>query len=304
MTTPLVRYYLDEAASGQSPTTVEDSEASPVDLTLTLDGANPSFTSAATGRGLHWSTEGSAGAAVSVALGGTKLEGSGTNLTVEFVLDATGSTTGNIVWLIARNGVFQGPLGIYTNDATVSFLYFNSIVRTWPRQSGRRVYHLVFQSGEAVDADRCRLYEGGALVSPSSSSSITGGANWVIASDAIMLLGSNGSLATAAFKGKLYYLALYTAALGGAEITSQSAALATNDDSTPAPAELTIAETEPAQTESINAGVLSTGLEYVAEATSRVVALPSASSQVIASIVSVTASVYPNPSATSVVLGS
>jgi len=98
----LVRYYIDEAASGQTPQQLIDAAPSPLNLTINYT-PSLTFTEVASNRGLHWALLGSS-ANARTTLDGTKilsgLNGHTTG-TIEAVVDVTavGDGTRELPWL-------------------------------------------------------------------------------------------------------------------------------------------------------------------------------------------------------------
>jgi len=89
----IVRYFVDEAASGQGPSQLLDAAPSPLNLGITYSTAL-SFAEVASNRALNW-TSGDAAGDARVSLGSTKinsaLQGS-TSGTIEVVVNVTALT--------------------------------------------------------------------------------------------------------------------------------------------------------------------------------------------------------------------
>lgn len=232
----IVRYYLDEASSGQGPTEVQDSAPSPLPLALTYT-PELNFTNAGGNRGLSWSETG-VDARASVAVDSTKihsaLDGSKTG-TIEVVIDVEEVTSS--VSRISHIGRDQqsGRFTLASSNANVLGFYFNdAFAASWDvamPSLGRIVVHLVFDSTESNEANRARLYVDGVLVTSNGDGSAPG-------LDATIDLGTgrhyvlgNREVGGRSFRGEMFYAAMYSTALSAADVAQNAEILSADDDS-------------------------------------------------------------------------
>ena len=234
--TPLLaRYWMEEASSGQGPTQLLDDQASPLNLPITYDGANYSYTAPATGRGWTSTTNNNQGRATTL-VDGTKIQTTldgATAATIEIVvaIDALNSSWSRLIH-IGDNS----DSGYFTlSSPNTTTLAFTSLVTNrgqWnPGFDGTRaVFHLVYDSSEPTAGDRVRLYKNGTLLTSTGGTapplnetlSIPNGKYFAIA---------NRELCCRSFDGAIYYAAVYDGALTAAEASTKSTALLALDDS-------------------------------------------------------------------------
>ncbi len=230
----VVRYFLDEAASGQGPVLALDSAPNPLNLPLTYSGQQPVYVSAASGRGLEWLTADSGGIA-RVAVNGTKvrtmLDGK-TTATIELVARVDLATANyNRVLTIASGAINAFSIGV-TSGSAFSALVNNVDVGQWTvnfTNFGRAVLHVVVDTTQATAANRVQFYVNGTL------QTATGGAipsmNTAISIPiAYALCLGNRESQGRSFDGVLYYAALYADALSAADIAQNVAILSKSDD--------------------------------------------------------------------------
>ena len=232
----VARYWMEEASSGQAPTQLLDDQASPLNLPITYDGANYSYTALPTGRGWTSTTTNNQGRATTL-VDGTKIQTTldgATAATIEVVLaiDALNTSASRIFHI--GDASDSGYLTLSSPNATT--LYFYSLGGTlrgqWnPGFDGTRaVYHLVYDSSEPTAGDRVRLYKNGVLQTSTGGTapplnetlSIPNGKYFAIA---------NRELCCRSFDGAIYYAALYDGALTASEVSTKQAALLVTDDS-------------------------------------------------------------------------
>ena len=232
----LARYWMEEASSGQAPTQLLDDQASPVNLPITYDGADYSYTALPTGRGWTSTTTGNQGRATAL-VNGTKIQTTldgATAATIEVVLaiDALNSSSSRIFHI--GDGSDSGYFTLSSPNA--NNLYFYSLGGTrrgqWnPGFDGTRaVFHLVYDSSEPTAADRVRLYKNGTLLTSTGGTapplnetlSVPNGKYFAIA---------NRELCCWSFDGAIYYAAVYDGALTASEVSTNQAALLVLDDS-------------------------------------------------------------------------
>ena len=232
----VARYWMEEASSGQAPTQLLDDQASPLNLPITYDGANYSYTALPTGRGWTSTTTNNQGRATTL-VDGTKIQTTldgATAATIEVVLaiDALNTSASRIFHI--GDASDSGYLTLSSPNATT--LYFYSLGGTlrgqWnPGFDGTRaVYHLVYDSSEPTAGDRVRLCKNGVLQTSTGGTapplnetlSIPNGKYFAIA---------NRELCCRSFDGAIYYAALYDGALTASEVSTKQAALLVTDDS-------------------------------------------------------------------------
>jgi len=233
----VVRYVLNEAASGQTPTMALDSAANPLDLTIDYAAAsNMNYTEAATGRGLNWLAAGTTGTA-SAPINGTKVydafEGK-TQGTIEVVvaLQAVVGESSRIFSI--GQGAESGRFTLASNATDrVQFRWNdNEVPGNWPFSfgaSGRAVLHVVVDTTDAVDANRVRLYVNGAIVTENKRLAPFKNTTITVGPDRALYLG-NREGGVRSFAGSLYYAALYNRPLSTSEIAYHAVYLLLEDD--------------------------------------------------------------------------
>jgi uncharacterized repeat protein (TIGR01451 family) len=248
--TPLVRYWIDEAPSGQGVAQLIDSEASPIDMPLTyvdsvpyFDGDNGGFRhlrfngpdATDTGGGL-------------VDAGGTKMDpvhGS-TVVTIEakYAFEPGSACTGQderIFGISEDRGSAFGQLQVrgVTGDHTLSVMWngvgtvYRYALSGGCNLTSASVVHWVIDTSEPTDSDRIRAYIGGVRQTvtvqtgawPSPGATIDLGA----VGTRKMYVGRPYS-GIATLKGRIWYVALYLGEMSDAEIASNASALASSDD--------------------------------------------------------------------------
>jgi hypothetical protein len=240
----LVRYYVDEAASGAAPVVLLDSAPAPLNLPIIYEGAL-SFVEQAGNRGLRWNDSGDDGRAM-VQVQGTKLESSlqgATAATVESVVAISDNTShwGRILH-IGLGGDF-GHFSLHTSNIGASAVFWWKSPDTtfsggeWPisfGSLGRIVIHLVLDTSLPSGEDRVRLYVDGVrttagnpsgypILQPSQNETINlGNGSWFV-------LG-NIDGGTQSFDGVLFYAATYDVALTDNELAHNTAVLLADDD--------------------------------------------------------------------------
>ncbi len=236
----VVRYFMDEAASGQGPTQLLDAAAAPLNLPISYDASNYFYTEIETGRGWESTTVNNTGRA-SILADGTKvqtlLNGSTTG-TIELVLraDAVNSSCTRLIHIGA--GSESGYFTLQScNLNNLNFYMLGGTLRgQWNPSfgtAGRTVLHLVYDSTQALAADRVRLYQDGTLLAKTGgidpplneTISIPIGKNFVVA---------NRELCCRSFDGALYYAAYYNSGFSASQVSGNVNVLQGNDDANPA----------------------------------------------------------------------
>ncbi|WAS93188.1 hypothetical protein [Nannocystis punicea] len=243
----LVRYFLDEAASGQSPTHALDAAPDPLDLPLVYDGMggmNPVYVEEAGHRGLRWPMPGLDGRAT-IAAADTKLQSglqNRTAATIEIVVEVDAVTDlGSRLTHIGR-GIEPGHFTLRSSKIDRLEFYWKGdvLAGVWPvdwNGLGRAVVHVVVDTGQPEPIHRIRLYIDGvvvadgtdiALVPPNQNEAIA------IPTDPNIplhfTLGNRGVDVDRSFQGTLYYAAIYAAALSETQLAANADILAGLDD--------------------------------------------------------------------------
>ena len=232
----VARYWMEEAASGQAPTQLLDDQTSPLNLPITYDLTNPTYTVLSTGRGWESTTTDNQGRATTL-VDGTKLQtaldgATATAIEVVLAIDALSTNSSRIFHI--GDASDSGYLTLSSPNATT--LYFYSLGGTlrgqWdPGFDGTRaVFHLVYDSSEPTAGDRVRLYKNGVLQAKTGGTdpplnetiSVPNGKYFGIA---------NRELCCRSFDGRMYYAAVYDGALTASEVSTNYAALLISDDS-------------------------------------------------------------------------
>lgn len=246
----------DEASSGTTPTTVADSLASPVDLTITY-GAGGAWTSIAAGNGLSEGAAAATHAQSATGQNATKLACLGTTTwTIEIVISLPFSGTDRVFFSCndADTNAATVTLASFWQTGNKLTIYLDQIsfAGTFDvsgLSSGAHVVHVVYDSTQATAADRLKLYidgtvrtltvEGGSLPTQNSSQSMFSGSRI-----------SAGSYAAGAFPyldGEIYEAAIADHAADATECSDRSTALLSNNDADPAPAGATQTQESTAQ---------------------------------------------------------
>jgi hypothetical protein len=231
----IVRYYLDE---GQG-VTVADATSDPLDLTMSTNSANMSWTDEATGSGVSWAMAGIDGV-MGALVNGTKLQtaldGSKT-ATIEVVVTVQSVDFFDRIVHIGKTADF-GRLSLTTLDNVEGF---NLSARTqdddvarWAVPQfgvGRQILHLVIDTTRG-EQNRARLFVDGQPAAP------LGGANLepfldneqLVMDDGLQLAVGNRPSQNRSLGGSVAYLALYDKALDPDERASNLAILQLDDD--------------------------------------------------------------------------
>ena len=245
----LVRYYIDEAASGDGPADVLDASGNGYDVPIQY-GLFSLFlyTEVSGNRGLECTSEGQAvGGIKSVSdvsdilrdnLHGTQ------KATMEIVFDPDLYSGGGSRLLSVHPD--DGSSGIFTLRATGltvnQFSWENTIRRTWdPGTSARQVVHIVVDTTLATANDRVKIYVNGTLQSPTINSNPALNDTLTLAASSFLNLWCRGDFATPtrAPDGTLFYAAIYNSVFTSGNVTTNFDIL-TADDDTPAVGGLSI----------------------------------------------------------------
>lgn len=235
----VVRYYMDEATTGQGPTELLDAAPDPLDLPITYI-PEMAYTQDAPGMtGIEWDAAELDGRPTASA-NGTKIVTAlhtSTTATVEMVLAFTDVSGSNSRLFYLGQGSDTGRLTVSTpsvyflrftvNEDRVASSFFDST------PAGRFVLHAVYDTAQATPEERARFYvNGGRLQSfgttpPDLNDAIS------IPADQDIAIGNRES-GGRSINGTIYYAAVYSDALTDDDILQNALLLLENDD-TPAP---------------------------------------------------------------------
>ena len=228
----LVRYYIDEAASGQGPTQLEDAAPTPMPLALHYTNAM-SFAQPAS-RGLHWTTaddEGRASAPVDSTKIISMLDPS-TTFTLEVVASLQSTGAGEDRFISVANGTTTyGSIALITSDLLSLRLHLGTSTVYWsvPWAQGRLVLHCVVDTNQPTATDRALLYINGALATRTAGNSPSLGYTPPILTTDYLTVG-NVEGAGRSPGGDVTYAAIYTTALSPSQVATNAQRLAANDD--------------------------------------------------------------------------
>ncbi len=231
----VVRYLIDEADVGQTPTELVDSAPAPLAVPIVYAPELVFAADAQGRRGLKFSSTNSSGRA-SVALDGTKLQqeihASG-SVTIEVVADLT--DIDNPAPFVLFGQYYWGPrltmtawtetlLSISMNDSSAWADFFVDVPAT-----GRTVYHAVVDTSAPGETDRLRIYVNGARLTPidvepaaqNTLIDLSIGNQFVIGND------NNNTLSP---EGTFYYVAVYSTPLTDDQILQNTGLLLFDDD--------------------------------------------------------------------------
>ena len=230
----LVRYFIDEAASGQTPIRLEDSAPSPLTLVLTYTNALNFAEPAPDHRALRWTAAGDDGRA-SAPIDGTKISTQldpSTTFTIELVTHLRGNGAGQNRFISIANGTSTyGSVALITNDLVSLRLHLGTSTIYWnvPFAQGRLVLHVVVDTNVATPEDRALLYIDGAPQVRTSGTSPTLGYTPPLLNSDYLTIG-NVEGAGRSPEGDVFYAAMYTKALTPQQVASNAQLLIANDD--------------------------------------------------------------------------
>lgn len=241
----VVRYPLDDAASGLITTAAQVTDIGPHAYHLTDLNAGSSalsWTEVGGNRGLVCSsTAGTQRARRAMANSAdavrTALEG-GNKFTIELVLDSgTLGASGNGRWIAVTNRAgANGELALRLAAASNTWnLSFNDTATSnfSDTTSGRHVLHVVVDSTQATQNNRVRFsINGGALSQVTNTIGLN--ATLALAADLDLILFNRESSGSydRSIAGTLYYAAIYTHAFSSTDITTNYDILTLDDDPT------------------------------------------------------------------------
>ena len=236
------RYYFDEAASGQAPTSVADASSNNLPLTeINYGGTNLNWVEPSAGqRGLNSAsvtgtqrarrTIGNSGDALRTALSGAQ------KVTIELVVrvDLGNANVGRVFAINDRAGGIA-QLGVTAVSAGTSVrVYINGNDQTGDisNLSSRSVYHVVIDSTLATAADRVKVSVNGGTLSSVGNGSLSLNETLSLPSDLDLIAFNRESTGTwdRSFDGALFYAAIYNVAFDSTRITDHYDVLVLDDD--------------------------------------------------------------------------
>ena len=236
----VVRYYVDEAASGQGPTHVLDESGvgADFDLALVYGGSNLNYTEISGNSGLECtSLTGNQRARGDIDNTSDKvrdnIHGSKT-CTVEIVarIDDFNSSTGRC-YVINSAGTGNPVIGLAGTSGTNARVYFNqTLMRSFDPGTARAVWHIVYDTAQATANDRIKIYKDGTLQSPTVDANPALDATLSLPSGSIMFMFNRGTSTPLdrSMDGVLFYAALYSSAFSQANVDTNEAILSSDDD--------------------------------------------------------------------------
>jgi hypothetical protein len=232
----VVRYFIDEAGSGQGPSELFDAAPNPLDLALTYS-ADLAFTSVSSGRGLRWTANNSSGDARATITGTkfhTMLHGS-TTATIEAVVDVTSVGGAYNHFTTVGPGGNAGDLSLFTASNTTVRLAWDSAtdIGTWTvpmTTAGRIVLQAVLDTSLATATDRTRLYVDGVAAPRASGTPPAQGSTVDLTPSTTFVIGNGVGSTTLSIGGTIFYIAYYAEALSLDDLSTNAELLAASDD--------------------------------------------------------------------------
>jgi hypothetical protein len=239
----LVRYYLDEAASGTTPTQVNDASGNDYHLTeINYGSGNLSWTEVSGNRGLaSSSTTGTQ--RVRVGIDNTSdlirdaMQGQ-TKWVMELVCDVDTENASTSRIFAIQNRIGSGPdAGLVCVSSTVWRVFIdNADWCTFDPGSGkdsRCVWHIVVNTDEATQNDRIKVYKNGSLLTTTCTATLSRAVSVDSDSDLILFNRESSGSYDRSFAGTIYYAALYAGGTFDATRVSDHYDVLTADDDTP-----------------------------------------------------------------------
>lgn len=237
----VVRYYLDEAASGSTPTQALDTSGVGSAFNLTLDygaSAEMSYTEVSGNRGLDsTATEGTQGARGTVNDVSDKVRDAlhgVTQATIEVVYDADvfGLNGSRIVSLMGASATF-GVHGNPTLPDNHLRLFVNGVeaIRTLTGMTGaRKVLHMVLDTPQVTASDRLKLYLDGTQVTSFNTTTYPAQNTTLSLSASTVVMVAGQGTGSRNINGRVFYAAIYAHALTAPEVSGNYNILALDDD--------------------------------------------------------------------------
>ncbi len=236
----VIRYYMDEAASGTGPSALSDDSGvgDAFNLDITYDG-HLAFTEDGGNRGLVSDSTGDLQRALQFIVTADKMDSAltgSTSMTMEVVADISSGAAGT--GRVAAINISTGnPHFGFCLTGTDARIYFDAVqVRSWTRVTGRKVYHIVVDTSDGTANNRVLLYVDGSLDS-SIDIDANPTQNDTIDVDAARLWLFNRGLGNyqRSIIGTIYYVALYSSALTSGNVSDNYDILTADDDTPGAP---------------------------------------------------------------------
>ncbi|AKT40064.1 uncharacterized protein CMC5_042170 [Chondromyces crocatus] len=233
----LVRYLINEAATGLGAGQLFDSASNPMNLALDTGGAALFFTEPSPGqRGLRWPTRATNAMAWAHLTGGKIQQrlGSQKAATLEFVLDVDGTDANMTLFFIGTDALdFSADrLSVRFNELEEPRLYVNgSMVGQLPinmNTTGRSVLQIAIDTTQETASNRRRFYLDG-ILQEAKGTPPARDTMFDLASSVVFLLGNAGQ-GLRSPEATLHYAAIYTRALSSLELRNNATALLANDD--------------------------------------------------------------------------
>jgi hypothetical protein len=232
----VVRYFIDEAESGQGPMMLSDAAQDPLPLTIDYND-ELSFSGGPGKRGLQWS-DGATHARAFAPIAGTKiiamLDGR-TQATIEMVVELDAILiTGSVLSMIGSGNEFNfGDLSLVAGgDGQLGFFWQNGAdIYVWDTNvvdAGRVVLHAVLDSAQADPIMRARYYVNGTQ-EVQGNPSVGNGQTIHVQADGHLAVGSAVAEPFSP-RGIIAYVAYYNVALSDADILVNVAHLNVSDD--------------------------------------------------------------------------
>ena len=235
----VVRYYMDEAESGTTPTHLLDKSGvgTAVDVPITYS-TNLSYIEVSGNRGLNSSSNSATGIAKTGALSsGNKIPDNihgAQKVTLEYVVDNhTTVSTGSRVFGL-HNGDSGNGTVLFTHHTTGENSNFrlndNLGSGTYAFSSGRKVIHVVLDTTLANGGSRVRLYVNGVNAGISAQDIAQ---NATVSFSSTELVFMNRGSGNRGFDGILYYAAIYDDAFDNGRVAEHYDILTADDDTPP-----------------------------------------------------------------------
>lgn len=245
----LVRYFVDEAASGQMPPALTDHGPAPLfDLPIVYD-AMVHYAEAGTGRGLQFPANHDAAAHQVIQDTKVRSDLDGvTAATIEVVFEATSASLGGgVLFMLMQPGSGDGRFGMGIGANKFPYLELNQDSPAVSDASalwnvdvvgvGRIVLQVVVDTTLPTEAERARLFIDGVLAPHHANPPfavippmVGEGIDTCATCELILANRQQGDRFVA---GTVYYAAMYTEALTTGELANNVALLTANDDAAP-----------------------------------------------------------------------
>lgn len=237
--TPLACYKLDEASSGNAPSSAADCETSPVNLAITVGSGGSAWMSDGAGKGYTFVTTSTQSIFKSASLGGSKIAttlAAATQATVIFKRNRVSDLAGNQAWFAITTAADRSAFEVYDNG-NIWWGNENTGKATGITGAGHvgsmDVVAVVIDTTQATSTNRCLVYVNGTLTDSLGGSTLN---RTIDAADAFTLqFLSIGNIpaVTASPDGTVKATMLYSTAVSAADVASISTLLASNDDTEP-----------------------------------------------------------------------